>query len=84
METKTQIREVRKQREGEKETVAADKELGRRTTFIPVPVGGRCHGPTYYILIFDFYGFFADFVTKYFFFHILTILPLLLSMLNPK
>lgn len=30
--------EARKQREGEKETVAAEKELGRRTTFIPVPV----------------------------------------------
>jgi hypothetical protein len=41
-------REARKQWEGEKETVAADKELGRRTTFIPVPVGGRCHGPTCY------------------------------------
>lgn len=49
VETKTQIMEARKQREGEKETVAADKELGRRTTFIPVPVGGRCHGPTCYI-----------------------------------
>ena len=35
---RTQIMEARKQREGEKETVAADKELGRRTTFIPVPV----------------------------------------------
>lgn len=57
VETKTQIMEARKQREGEKETVAADKELGRRTTFIPVPVGGRCHGPTCYI--FDFGGFFA-------------------------